>query len=270
MPPTRRSHRKSRHGCIQCKQRRVKCDEIFPCSNCVNRDMACVFETHPRTPSEVSNEKSSSSCPPELLREQSHRRSLAAVPYQQEVLRDIENNILAATHHSEWSGQDLEIMHHFIVCTAMTLSDSEDIQKVWQIVIPRIAYSFEFLMHGILCLSALHLAHVKPEKCSHYLTASRLHLSLGLRVFQQLLPSPNRDNCCALFAFCSTIMLYTYGSLQETGDTIDSSTVLDNVLTGFRLCRGTLTILPYLKLVEPHDLEPLLSPEYAPCFEEHF
>ncbi|KAL3422969.1 hypothetical protein PVAG01_04716 [Phlyctema vagabunda] len=36
--PTRRSHKKSRNGCITCKERKLKCDEVKPvCGNCLRR-----------------------------------------------------------------------------------------------------------------------------------------------------------------------------------------------------------------------------------------
>ncbi|KAM3530077.1 hypothetical protein NHJ13051_001526 [Beauveria bassiana] len=47
---TRRSHRKSRNGCAECKRRHIRCDEHRPvCSNCVSADRACVFPRPPAT-----------------------------------------------------------------------------------------------------------------------------------------------------------------------------------------------------------------------------
>ncbi|KAI1748036.1 hypothetical protein F4782DRAFT_518919 [Xylaria castorea] len=40
----RRSARKSRYGCQECKQRHVKCDETRPsCANCLIRKSPCSF-----------------------------------------------------------------------------------------------------------------------------------------------------------------------------------------------------------------------------------
>ncbi|KAG4434441.1 hypothetical protein IFR05_010081 [Cadophora sp. M221] len=40
----RRPHRKSRLGCLACKQRKIKCDESRPiCLNCVRREIDCEF-----------------------------------------------------------------------------------------------------------------------------------------------------------------------------------------------------------------------------------
>ncbi|EKV09145.1 hypothetical protein PDIG_57010 [Penicillium digitatum PHI26] len=39
----RRSHRKSRNGCPQCKARRIKCDEQCPCTNCTKHAIHCSY-----------------------------------------------------------------------------------------------------------------------------------------------------------------------------------------------------------------------------------
>ncbi|KAI1284532.1 hypothetical protein F5Y07DRAFT_6443 [Xylaria sp. FL0933] len=41
-------HKKSRTGCLRCKQRRVKCDELHPsCSSCSRHMVECVYQTRP-------------------------------------------------------------------------------------------------------------------------------------------------------------------------------------------------------------------------------
>lgn len=42
--PPRRSHHKSRGGCVTCKQRRVKCDQVKPAyTACLRRRMVCSY-----------------------------------------------------------------------------------------------------------------------------------------------------------------------------------------------------------------------------------
>lgn len=154
-------------------------------------------------------------------------------------------------------------MHHYTLYTSKTLSKRKAVQDVWQIEIPKIAYSYEFLMHGILSLSALHLSHLRPEKYSDYMMSSRIHLTLGLRSFVQILTSPNHENCSALFSFCSAIMIYTYGSPMEENNEVDTASLFVNLIEVFRLSRGTLVILPYLQAMSCRTgLEPLLRQDY--------
>ncbi|OQD78190.1 hypothetical protein PENDEC_c001G05072 [Penicillium decumbens] len=55
----RRSHRKSRNGCPECKTRRVKCDERYPCTNCVKHGIPCSYvapiDTHDTPTSSASS-----------------------------------------------------------------------------------------------------------------------------------------------------------------------------------------------------------------------
>src|SRR6266511_1355051 len=51
--PSRRPHQKTRHGCIRCKQRKVKCDEERPiCRNCsrIRADCSFVLDSFPLSP----------------------------------------------------------------------------------------------------------------------------------------------------------------------------------------------------------------------------
>ncbi|KAK6207333.1 hypothetical protein LQW54_007291 [Pestalotiopsis sp. IQ-011] len=62
-------HKKSRMGCVRCKQRRVKCDEARPsCGGCVRHMVDCVYQTPPpaaAAASSASNSGGGSSNPPE-------------------------------------------------------------------------------------------------------------------------------------------------------------------------------------------------------------
>ncbi|VUC35785.1 unnamed protein product [Clonostachys rosea] len=42
--PSRRSHTNSHHGCLQCKAKKVKCDQLQPqCSRCLKKGTECVY-----------------------------------------------------------------------------------------------------------------------------------------------------------------------------------------------------------------------------------
>ena len=56
-------------------------------------------------------------------------------------------------------------MHHYDRDTLLQpLGIREDCQHLWRENIPREAIKHSFLMHGILALSALHIAHTRPEE----------------------------------------------------------------------------------------------------------
>jgi hypothetical protein len=67
----RRAHQKSRKGCANCKQRRVKCDEVRPnCGQCVERKWACEFPK-PRTAESGSRKAKVAVTPPSICSEES-------------------------------------------------------------------------------------------------------------------------------------------------------------------------------------------------------
>lgn len=61
---SRRSHRKSRNGCVECKRRHIRCDEGRPaCTNCTIAERTCSFPLPP-TPSHVSASSHASAAAP--------------------------------------------------------------------------------------------------------------------------------------------------------------------------------------------------------------
>ncbi|KAI9367226.1 hypothetical protein BJX61DRAFT_538235 [Aspergillus egyptiacus] len=260
---TRRSHKKSRNGCDQCKRRRIKCDEDNPCSNCARRGMDCSFENRgSATPTDRSNTGNVG------ILSDLRDRMLASEPHSQPLeesmdpFRFFNERIARGTlFPQEWTGQAPELMHHYTLYTCKTIARRPEMQETWQVAIPKIAYSYEFLMHGILAFSALHLAYLKPERYSYYLASSGFHMSLGLRSFRRILLAPTNENCCALLAFCSFIMVYISASPPESSE-LGPGDGLESILELLALCRGTLVIHPYMDFIRTTSLKPLFLPDF--------
>ncbi|KAL5042233.1 hypothetical protein BDW71DRAFT_217084 [Aspergillus fruticulosus] len=246
---TRRSHKKSRNGCNGCKRRRIKCDEAHPCLNCSKRGMNCTFEQRPsNTPPGRISDSTGAPC----------RR-----PSSEDPFRAFNDRLSEGTWFSqEWTGQDPELMHHYTLYTSKTLARRPHMQETWQVPIPEIAYSYEFLMHGILGMSALHLACLKPERYSDYLAGAGFHMSLGLRLYRKVLLSPSPDNCYALFSFSSLIMLYIYASPTASLES-HAANGLESIVELLKLCRGTLVLLPYFDQIRQSSLKHLFMRGFA-------
>ena len=225
-----------------------QCDEACPCANCVKRNLACTFERRPPKPrpSPLNQSDQSSDSPGRSLQTDN------AIHSFQQPVPD------ASAFVREWGAQDPELMHHYCIYTSKTMSDRPSIRDVWQIEVPKIAYSYEFLMHGILSLSALHLAYTRPERYSHYLNTSNFHMALGLQTFRIILQTPTKENCRALFCFSSLIMVWTCGAPTDLGD----SRPLESVIRLFNLCRGIMTLKPFMSHVESGSLAPLFLKDF--------
>lgn len=273
MPP-RRSHKKSRNGCDQCKKRRVKvstkisrwpsltkclqCDEADPCLNCTRRSLSCSYQPRVVTPQPEPKKKHAEqlvACTP------APGTSIAEISARTDAaLRVFQRNLTDTAYFvREWNGQDPELMHHYCISTCTTLSDEEEVRHVWRTEIPKIAYSYEFLMHGILSLSALHLSYVKPEKHSHYLTSSTFHMALGLQTFRTILRKPTAENCFALFAFSSVIMVWICAVPTDSKD----AQPLNSVIEMFNLCRGITTLLEFFPVINKSCLGPLMDRDWS-------
>lgn len=201
----RRQHQKSRTGCMTCKQKKIKCDELKPCCQyCVDRSIQCTYASaisaSPNRRSETPNGPMTPSAaaltPPSL--------------------------ILSPTlpsHHinagRQWDVCDLELLHFYTASTSLTFSNAPERRHVWQYVIPRIAFSHEFLLHGLLALSALHLSRISPERKDSLRANASAHHAAALPLFRSALESINSLNCHACSAFGTIIAVYEWASSEH-------------------------------------------------------
>ncbi|KAI5456025.1 hypothetical protein BGZ63DRAFT_397318 [Mariannaea sp. PMI_226] len=174
-PRKKRAHRKSRHGCVACKRRRVKCDEQIPCSNCSRRAEKCLRPAQQSRagsiPQSLSNPKFEASKEPEL-------------------------NLL-----------HLELFSHFEKQTWPTLS----FPKIWPALMQQ-AFHEEFVMTAMLCVSATHLAYLNPAD-PRYPHASAQLLPKSLRLLRHALSQPfTSKNALALLG---TSLLMGYMSWSD-------------------------------------------------------
>ncbi|KAI0502717.1 hypothetical protein F5B22DRAFT_632291 [Xylaria bambusicola] len=153
-PGRKRPHYKSRRGCLVCKQRRVKCDEQFPCSNCLKRHERCIRSN---TAGSRNNELS----------------TRISQPLNVLMVEDTSMNLL-----------HLELFSHFQRSLVDTLAFSE----IWEQVLP---WSFQepYIMCTILCLAAMHLATVRPQS-PRYSDVAVQFLSKSASLFSEKLSRP--------------------------------------------------------------------------------
>ncbi|KAL1964527.1 hypothetical protein VTN77DRAFT_6824 [Rasamsonia byssochlamydoides] len=212
--PTRRSHAKSRHGCMACKARRVKCDEVRPqCSNCVKRRLACEYaSTGPILWANGASSTAGRSSTPSLASQQSDWTASA-----ENGLRLFENlsteSSASASASKELNLDDLELMMQWCNSTYRSSSREERTDYLWRVRVPEVALSHPFLMHGILAVSALHLArtHSNPHQRSKYLNSAISHQDQALADYRAQLSDINAENWRAMFVFAGIVTMYAFG-----------------------------------------------------------
>ena len=153
-------------------------------------------------------------------------------------------------------------MHHFSTSSFATLSVKADRQEIWRVVVPKVAYSCDFLMHGLLAFSALHLASLKPENAFTYTEVAAMHQNIGLGSFRTALTNITDENCNAVFAFSSLVVGYALTlPIRNGNNTLPEP--IDNAVELFTLSLGVAEVLkPCSERVKNGSLAPLLLTGY--------
>ncbi|KAI0909519.1 hypothetical protein F4823DRAFT_624853 [Ustulina deusta] len=155
----RRSHKKSRRGCLNCKKWHTKCDESGPpCNNCTLRNAKCEYAWAKgdkltalaqarRSPSSCSSEERSLSEPGGLVVKECRRRL------------------------------ELELMHCWSTTTYKSLCSVPEDHHYMQFIMPQEALRYDFLLNGIFVAAALHRSTMaqEPEARGYYNVAMELY-----------------------------------------------------------------------------------------------
>ncbi|KAK2743691.1 C6 zinc finger domain-containing protein [Colletotrichum kahawae] len=249
---SRRNHTKSRSGCSDCKRRRVKCDEAWPaCSHCARRKVSCSLTRAKPLSLEGSPSSDLSHSP-----NRRHVRSVfeailmanyspksdygdAVMPYD---TPKFELSRLSDTNFSSLSNsRDQELMHHFCTLTVHSMSTRSDVLHIWRTVIPQSCYENDFVLHGILALSAAHKAYLLSGNRQLYLNLSDYHFNIGSETFRSQLSDEDerKRNQKPLFLFGGVVIIHILTSTLRTHnsetDAIENLVRLARAIKGFRV-----------------------------------
>jgi hypothetical protein len=118
-----------------------------------------------------------------------------------------QNGVPQATDTQSWL-EDLELMHNYSHKTCRSrLAGSIRLQHIFEEHIPEEATQHSFLMHGVLALSALHLATLKPAQVNKYASLCDKHQASALASYRQILTHITDDVADALFALATILSI---------------------------------------------------------------
>ncbi|CAF9939078.1 MAG: hypothetical protein ALECFALPRED_007974 [Alectoria fallacina] len=153
----------------------------------------------------------------------------------------------------------LELLHHFIAVTSEVLGVETISRQVWKSTIPQIALSHDFLMHSILAVAALHIAHLRPEQRRSYWERTAMHQDRALELQQEAMANASRDNADALFSFSLLVVYYAFASPKVSGSQ-EAEEPLAGAIQCISIIRGMRYLLPPIRQwVEEGPLAQLLS-----------
>lgn len=111
--------------------------------------------------------------------------------------------------------QDLELMHYYTIATYQILTRVPEHYWIWQVQVPRMAFSHKYLLHGLLALTAMHRCHNADElQIANLVALARYHQQHALALYIPLLQRIDPENCHALFAFSIVLALLSFGILK--------------------------------------------------------
>lgn len=217
----RKLHTKSRSGYPTRKRRHIKvccillaffllltcgqqCDEGWPqCGKCITAHRECEY-----VPEAVPKQKSQSS------RTATARGSPVSSP------RGLVTPASAIQDLSH-----LELLHHFCTVTFETLTPEVSGQKTWECNAVKVALAHPFVLHQILGIAALHLAHLRPEHRKSFQVKATELQNLAMTGFNEVKERTDSSSCGAILLFSSLLTLHvladhTHGAEIEDIDAI--------------------------------------------------
>ncbi|KAF2212019.1 hypothetical protein CERZMDRAFT_106269 [Cercospora zeae-maydis SCOH1-5] len=204
---TRRPHTKTRDGCATCKARKVRCDLEKPiCRNCTRGNRSCHYPNH------------------QLL-----------------TLLNVLSPAGGDTPERIFPLRDMELLHHYTSVVYCTMTDRREDNTLWQDTVPRMAFSYPFLLHGLLAVSALHCRHeAEGSNRQMLMNLARYHQQHALNLYIPLLQAVDQHNCHALFAFSVVIAFICFGML--TDDDQNAPSLVLRVVDMFDALSGTAVV----------------------------
>ncbi|KAH7131255.1 hypothetical protein EDB81DRAFT_808217 [Dactylonectria macrodidyma] len=215
----RKTHRKSRDGCVSCKRRKVKCDEEKPsCANCIRFSIPCSFVPLPSQELSPQGPAGDNVAPPRRGpgRPRKDWATIARPLLQAMETFEISKPSLTPLKHTPCSLNvtDAELLLHYTSRTAATLAGSDDLTSsmamFWARNVPQMGLSYHFVFHFAYSLAGYHLAYLQPidsDSRTHYRAVGRHYAEMGLNLLNTTHPSINESNCGALYV-AAILMCY--------------------------------------------------------------
>ncbi|KAF2016703.1 hypothetical protein BU24DRAFT_441692 [Aaosphaeria arxii CBS 175.79] len=219
----RRQHKKSRKGCLVCKQRHIRCDEQRPtCLNCIRAERVC---SYPRNQSRVRTPQDPSSHEP---RETEGSCSNEPEEYQQDTNHDVINML------------HLELMFHFDFNVHVPEFGGSAKESATKFVL-QTALDAPFLMHAILAISAQHLSVTRPVNAMRYQNQAVELQTKAIELYNAACQDSGRERSVARLLFSSILGRHIISDvLQNNG--LDFPSFLARYTRGVQIYRGVRAV----------------------------
>ncbi|TVY26260.1 Sterol uptake control protein [Lachnellula hyalina] len=254
----RRSHKKSRQGCVECKLSRKKCDESRPaCVNCRTAKKQCSY-----------TRKTSSQSPTDT-------EFISYTGSDEGLSRYQDTSLNITSRDSNSSPQPcaepyvnllhLELFHNLHSNVAeFFINESPDARQAAIETMFRYIFSYSYLMYESLAVAALRLSLKHPSKSTLYLTESTTLQSQALSLFKSSTATITQENLIPAFLFSAILGLHFFCEIF-TAPSPDLDTFLDRLVQSIRLLRGVRVMMgDSWETIKKSDISVLLQAHEGP------
>ncbi|KAI1424686.1 hypothetical protein F5Y12DRAFT_751215 [Xylaria sp. FL1777] len=267
----RRSHRKSRLGCRECKRRHIKCDEKRPtCAHCTITHRTCQYVS-----SSTAAAESAISSPGRSTNRLDNAPSPGFTPIAEaDVSPRARPRIVLRPSKPHWTNEPstpksslvpgpavnmnhMEFLLHYRLSIAIPELDDQ-VDSIATTLANRVGLEFPWLLHAMLAISSRHLAVIRPENSSLYLSEAFQLQTQAINIFNTERLLINETNCSAALLFSSILgrhmLVDTLAGLES-----DGAVLLDNYCHYVQVHRGLRAIVSDSWQVLPEsEIWPLL------------
>ncbi|KAL3471204.1 hypothetical protein BJX99DRAFT_237959 [Aspergillus californicus] len=146
-------------------------------------------------------------------------------------------SLLPVNHNPLLSPENAFLLDHYFQQTYRTFVTGPETEHIWLRVIPDIATQHDFLLHGLLACTALHLSHLNRHdhvlKKKYAIRGCALQ-EIALPSFRAAIDDPNEHNCHAILGMAYILVVYSFASthcydpLSESDSTGTDLFLIDN------------------------------------------
>ncbi|KFY44779.1 hypothetical protein V494_01304 [Pseudogymnoascus sp. VKM F-4513 (FW-928)] len=148
------------------------------------------------------------------------------------------------TKESTLNLDNIDLIIHWFTTTVFTVNAPTNLaaREICQTIILDQARKHQFLLHGLLALSALHLAdsHIDPET---YTKIATIHHTQGLEMYYSILSNINKENYSASIAFASITIMYAFGIARPRETKSSGIELVDHLSQIFILSQGWQSVV---------------------------
>ncbi|KAH9211371.1 hypothetical protein DL95DRAFT_369775 [Leptodontidium sp. 2 PMI_412] len=248
----RRSHKKSRQGCTECKRSHKKCDETHPsCVNCTVSKKQCSYVQTSRSPNFISQSPNGQGF------------TLAS----DDLAGSADQSLISHTTNPSQPGTPtppraepyvnilhLELFQNLIAANIPEFSD-QSAKDEWY------TFTYPYIMYESLAMSAFQLSIMNPSKSAIYLAESTALQAHALSIFNASCPTVTSENILPAFLFSAILGLHFFCDTFSTPSP-DLNSFLDRLVQSIRLLKGIRAMTSgSWDYIRTSDLKVLLADE---------